>query len=311
MARLLGVAAAQMGPVQRADSRQSVVARLIELMREAKSRGCQLVVFPELALTTFFPRKHRERESDPDQWFEREMPSPATLPLFEEADKLGIGFCLGYAEEVEEEREIRHYNSAVLVDSRGRTLGKFRKVHLPGHKELMPQYEYQYSEKSWFRHGNLGFPTYRGFGGVMGMCICNDRRFPETFRVLGLRGAELVMLGFNTPRDVPWIKDQLTEFHSQLCMQAGAYMNGCYVVGVGKTGREENDYLVGGTSIVSPRGEIIAVCEVRGEDALTTAVIDLDQTTNGREHTFDLGLHRQPHAYGPIVEQVGVERPPE
>ena len=70
----------------------------------------------------------------------------------------------------------------------------------------------------------------------MGMCICNDRRFPETFRVLGLRGAELVMLGFNTPLDVPWIKNPLTEFHSQLCMQAGAYQNGYYVVGVGKTG---------------------------------------------------------------------------
>ena len=223
MPRLLTVGAAQMGPVQPDESRQTVVARLLELMREAHARGCQLVVYPELALTTFFPRKHRSAEADPEQWFEREMPSAATQPLFDEAAKLNIGFNLGFAEITEEEGGRRYYNSTVLVDGGGRIIGKFRKVHLPGHKELLPEYEYQYSEKSWFSHGNLGFPTFRGFGGVMGMCICNDRRFPETFRVLGLRGAELVMLGFNTPLDVPWIKNPLTEFHSQLCMQAGAY----------------------------------------------------------------------------------------
>ena len=309
MARPLAVAAAQMGPVQRDDSRQSVVARLIALMREAHARGCRLVVYPELALTTFFPRRHREAEDDPEQWFERRMPDAATRPLFEEAARLGVGFYLGYAELAAEGGETRYYNSAVLVDGRGAVIGKFRKVHLPGHRELMPEYEYQYSEKSWFSHGNLGFPTFAGFGGTMGMCICNDRRFPETFRVLGLRGAELVMLGFNTPVSVPWIREPLTEFHSQLCMQAGAYQNGYYVIGVGKTGREEVDYLMGGSCIVSPRGEIVALVERRGEDALAVATIDLDEATTGREHTFNLALHRQPQAYGPIVEQAGIEKP--
>ncbi len=305
MARSLTIGAAQMGPVQRDDSRQSVVSRLIELMREAHAMGCRLVVYPELALTTFFPRKHRDVEDDPEQWFEREMPSAATRPLFEEAAKLGVGFYLGYAEMTEEDGETRYYNTTVLVDGGGRIIGKFRKVHLPGHIELMSEYEYQYSEKSWFSHGNLGFPTFDGFGGTMGMCICNDRRFPETFRVLGLRGAELVMLGFNTPMHVPWLKEPLTEFHSRLCMQAGAYQNGYYVVGVGKTGNEEIDYFVGGSCIVSPSGEIIAQVEKRGEDALAVSTIDLDQATTGREHTFNLALHRQPQAYGPIVEETG------
>ena len=202
----------------------------------------------------------------------------------------------------EEDGETRFYNTAVLVDGSGAIIGKFRKVHLPGHKELIPEYEYQYSEKSWFSHGNLGFPTYDGFGGTMGMCICNDRRFPETFRVLALRGAELVMLGFNTPMHVPWLKEPLTEFHSRLCMQAGAYQNGYYVVGVGKTGNEDIDYFVGGSCIVSPSGEIISQVEQRGEDALAVSTIDLDQATTGRQHTFNLALHRQPQAYGPIVE---------
>ncbi len=95
MVRPLTIGAAQMGPVQRDDSRQSVVARMIELMREAHAMGCRLVIYPELALTTFFPRKHREVEDDPEQWFEREMPNTATRPLFEQAAKLDFGFCLG------------------------------------------------------------------------------------------------------------------------------------------------------------------------------------------------------------------------
>ena len=78
MTRSLTIGAAQMGPVQYNDTRQSVVSRLIELMREAHSMGCRLVVYPELALTTFFPRVHRELADDPEQWFEHEMPNAAT-----------------------------------------------------------------------------------------------------------------------------------------------------------------------------------------------------------------------------------------
>ena len=65
---------------------------------EAHGRGCDLVVFPELALTTFFPRWWMEDQAEIDAFFEREMPGPETRPLFDEARRLGIGFCLGYAE---------------------------------------------------------------------------------------------------------------------------------------------------------------------------------------------------------------------
>ena len=91
--RNIKVAAAQLGPIQKADSRQAVVARMLELMRQAE--GCDLIVYPELALTTFFPRWHYEDRSDADIWFEREMPNAATRPLFEKAAQYDIGFYLG------------------------------------------------------------------------------------------------------------------------------------------------------------------------------------------------------------------------
>ena len=83
MARLITVGAAQLGPIARQDSRGLVVKRLLDLLGQAQGRGCDLVVFPELALTTFFPRYWYDDIREIDAWFEREMPNAATAPLFD------------------------------------------------------------------------------------------------------------------------------------------------------------------------------------------------------------------------------------
>ncbi|MEL6373943.1 MAG: nitrilase-related carbon-nitrogen hydrolase, partial [Pseudomonadota bacterium] len=83
MTRIITIAGAQLGPVQRAEPRASVVARMVALMEKAAARGATFVVFPELALTTFFPRWLLETREEIDAWFERAMPNEATAPLFE------------------------------------------------------------------------------------------------------------------------------------------------------------------------------------------------------------------------------------
>ncbi|MFT7574197.1 MAG: putative amidohydrolase, partial [Alphaproteobacteria bacterium] len=80
--RNVRVGAAQLGAIQKADSREDVVARMIGLLDQAAAEKCNLVVYPELALTTFFPRWYHENNVEADQWFESEMPGPATQPLF-------------------------------------------------------------------------------------------------------------------------------------------------------------------------------------------------------------------------------------
>ena len=94
MARVLTVAAAQLGPIQRGEPRASAVARMVRLMERAQQRGVQLVVFPELALTTFFPRHYLEDRARADEWFEDAMPSAETQPLFDAAARAGIAFQL-------------------------------------------------------------------------------------------------------------------------------------------------------------------------------------------------------------------------
>ena len=158
MSRLLRVAAAQSGPIQRADSRQSVVRRMIDLLDQAKSQNCDLVVFTELALTTFFPRWYMTDQAEVDSWFEREMPNAATRPLFERAAQHRIGISFGYAELTPDGHR---YNTSILVDRDGRIVGKYRKVHLPGHASSIPQRSFQHLEKRYFEPGDLGFNVWR------------------------------------------------------------------------------------------------------------------------------------------------------
>jgi predicted amidohydrolase len=312
MTRHLITAAAQMGPIAKSETRKDTVARLLAMLREAHGRGAKLVVFTELALTTFFPRWLIEDEAELDSYYETAMPSAATQPLFDEAAKLGVGFYLGYAELVIEGGMKHRFNTSILVDQTGRIVGKYRKVHLPGWAEPLPNRAFQHLEKRYFEPGNLGFPVWRTMGGVMGMCICNDRRWPETYRVMGLQGVEMVMLGYNTPfghlNQQPM--DSLTLFHNHLSMQAGAYQNATWVVGTAKCGNEEGSSMGGQSVIVAPSGEIVAQA-VTVEDEVITAKCDLDMGRIYKETVFNFAAHRRPEAYSLITERTGAIPPEE
>ena len=227
--RIVRVAAAQMGPIQKDHSRADAVRRLCALLDRAADLGAQLVVFPELALTTFFPRWFVDDIATTDHYYEREMPNAATAPLFDLAKQRRVGFSLGYAELTPEHRR---FNTQVLVDRDGRLVAKYRKVHIPGHASNEPGRPFQHAERYYFEPSDEGFGVWSAFGGRVGMMICNDRRWPETYREMGLQGVELILCGYNTPLQyVPDpSQDPLAGFHNGLVMQAGAYQNGTFVV---------------------------------------------------------------------------------
>jgi predicted amidohydrolase len=322
MSRRIIVGAAQLGPIQKAEPRASAVARMVALMEQAHRRGVELVVYPELALTTFFPRHYHENIAEADGWFETSMPSNETAPLFEAARRFGIGFHLGYAELAEEADETgvvrrRRFNTAITVGPSGDILLKYRKVHLPGHSAFEPQRKVQHLEKRYFEIGNLGFPVIRAPMGTLdglnlGMMICNDRRWPEAWRVLGLQSVEMVMLGYNTPsinQDAAGFEaHHLRVFHSHLSIQAGAYQNACFAVATAKAGIEDGCELFGHSIIVNPQGEIMAQA-TSWSDELITAECDLDMCILGRTTIFAFDRHRRPEAYGRITDQIGAIAP--
>ncbi|MGB0749225.1 MAG: N-carbamoyl-D-amino-acid hydrolase [Magnetospiraceae bacterium] len=305
MSRLITVAAAQMGPISRAESRAAVVARMMDLMRAAAAKGAGLVVFPELTLTTFFPRWFFEDQAEVDQFFETEMPNGATQPLFDLGTSLGVGFSFGYAELVETPSGSRHFNTSIIVDPKLGIVGKYRKVHLPGHENHEPWRPFQHLERRYFETGDLGFPTFEAFGGRLGMCICNDRRWPETYRVLALRGAEMILLGYNTPQHYPPAPehDHLQDFHNHLVMQAGAYQNGTWIVGVAKAGLEEECELIGGSCIIDPTGQIVAEAQTLGDEVIVYDC-DFDRCAEIRKNVFDFTRYREPENYRIIGEEL-------
>ena len=301
-------ASLQLGAIQKAESRGDVIARMIALLEDARRAGASLAVFPELAFTTFFPRWYMEDQAEVDTWFEREVPGPDTAPLFERAREYGIGMYVGYAEITPQGQ---HFNTAILTSPDGETIGKYRKVHLPGHDEYDTERAFQHLEKRYFEPGDLGFPVWHSQGGTMGMCICNDRRWPEVYRVMGLQGVEMVMLGFNTPsvnsqRAGEGLEDRL--FHHRLCVQSGAYQNSTWVVATAKAGVEDGHPLTAGSVIVDPNGKIVAETQTENDEMIVHAC-DLDACNFGKQTIFDFARHRRIEHYGLITSQTGVEVP--
>ncbi|KAK3112794.1 hypothetical protein LTR53_010564 [Teratosphaeriaceae sp. CCFEE 6253] len=343
MPRRLTVAAAQVGRIDRDTPKHDVVQRLIKLLQEAASKKVQLVVYPEVSFTTFFPRYLFETREELDKFFEHGADitqSADVKPLFDTAHELGVDVSIGYAERTP---EATGYNTCVYYSaSENKIISKYRKVHLPGTKEPFPDPDaINQLEKRYFEPGNLGFKAYRvpglipdaikresanadestdGKGDpIMGMMICNDRRWPEAWRVYALQGVELVLFGFNTGGNMahlwgskPMSPEKATEealFHSRLVQQSNSYMNACFSISSARCGLDDGKYdLIGGSAIVSPEGHVLAEAKTT-EDELVVAEIDLSECRQGKEKTFDFARHRRIETYTLIPQQTGTVEP--
>ena len=317
MPRKIKVAAAQVGAVHKWTSRTSTLKRLIGLLHSAHSQGAKIVVFPECTFTTFFPRYVMDDPTEIDAWFEHgDDPSHSEniKPLFHEARELGVDICVGYAERTPEGTG---FNTCIYFSGKlGTIISKYRKVHLPGTKDPFPEKDaVNQLEKRYFTPGDLGFRAFRapdlvegalkkgtqgsdatvGKGDpVLGMMICNDRRWPEAWRVLGLQGVELVLCGFNTNGYAPQLwgsRKEMTQeeaekeslFHHSLVMQANSYMNSCFSISAARAGWDDNEFsLIGGSAIVNPQGHVVAEAKSMA-DEIVVAEIDLEDCRQGKE----------------------------
>jgi predicted amidohydrolase len=305
MNRYLTLGVCQMGPVQRTASRAETVGRLLHLLERAASIGAELAVFPELALTTFFPRWALDDPREIEAFYESQMPGPLTQPLFDAARRLRIGFTLGYAELCEERGLTRRFNSMDLVGSDGALIGRYRKVHIPG-TEAAQAGVTTHLERRYFEPGNLGFPVYPYRGVRIGLSLCNDRRWPETYRMLCLNGAQVVLIGYNTPAvldEAPALA-HLRMFHNHLPMQAGAYQNTLWIAAAAKAGLEDGQALIGGSCIIAPTGEITALA-ASVDDEVVAHRADLDLIETCQRVNFDFARYRRPEQYALIAQRAG------
>jgi predicted amidohydrolase len=285
MKRPLTLAAAQLGP--NSGDKRETVERMVTLMREAGAEGVDLLAFPEASLTPFFPGE--VYLEDRDRFFD-EVPGPLTEPLFREARSHGIGFVLAYAE-----REGTHrYNTSIVVDNDGAILGKYRKVHIPLVVWSTPgQANY---EKLYFEPGNLGFPIFRTKKATLGVQVCYDRRFPEGYRILALKGAEVIM----NPTCMATYNEKDRSASWELLLQARALENQVFVVGPNKAGVEGTRVNIGRSFIASPiGGQIIAQAD-KDDDQLVVARVDLEDVATTRAK-LPLSRDRRAELYGDLL----------
>jgi len=290
MPRHVKVAAAQLGPNNEGTPREEIVERMLALLEHAIRDGIELIAYPEMALTTYFPKRVRP---DFDQFFETEVPPKALEPLLRRAAQARVALHVGFCEKAQG----RYFNTALLTDRDGRLCGTFRKIHLPGTKA--PDGLAQVYEPYYFAHGDTGYRVFDAAGARVGIAICQDRRYPESYRCLALQGAEIILIGYNTPISA------LALDLNELCMRSGAYANLCFVVGVAKAGVEDGVELIGGSCIIDPLGQVLARAATTG-DELVQARLDLDQMRPVRKRWNFLG-RRQPQHYG-LVQQPVTEK---
>jgi Asp/Glu/hydantoin racemase/predicted amidohydrolase len=332
MARIIRIAAAQVGAVHRTDQRPDTMQRLVRLLEDAASKGAQVVLFPECTFTTFFPRYLIEDEAELKSYFEHGdvTTSEKSRAIFEKAKELRVDISIGFAEAT---AEGDHYNACVYYHAKsGSILSKYRKVHLPGDVDPFPEPDaVNQLEKRYFKPGDLGFKAFRvpdltettsnNGEPIFGMMICNDRRWAEAWRCLGLQGVEVVFTGFNTPGWAPQMwgssSDQSPKeahaeaiFHHKLVMQAHSYTNACFSVSAARCGMDDGKFdLVGGSTIIGPDGKIIAESTTE-EDEVIIADCDLDLCLPGKKRTFDFARHRRTEHYAILTTQTGVVEPP-
>lgn len=207
---------------------------------QAKKRGADLVIFPELALTGYVNRDLLYELAEP-------IPGPSIRYLEEIAVKENIHVVLGIPERSEKARAVL-YNTAVLLGPTG-LIGKYRKLYLPTHSV--------FEEKRYFRPGYQA-PMFKTDIGNLGLIVCYDVFFPETTRLLRLRGSQLMICISASPN----IRRKFFEVLST----ARAIENTVFLAYVNLVGLEDGLQFWGGSRIIAPNGDILVQAKYNEED---------------------------------------------
>jgi predicted amidohydrolase len=297
MERKIKIAALQLsGPVKvepdtAEKDKAAVVQRLLKLVKDAALQGVHIACTTELCLTPFFCRKLIRNN---DYLFDS-LPSALIEPVIEETRKNHMALIFAYAER----DGVKRYNSALVFDSDGTILGKYRKVHIPAYfPSNLPGGTGSY-ERLYFTPGDLGFPSFdlRALGVRIGVQICYDRMYPEGYRILGLKGADIV---FNPTNYATYGQPYRIKVWGRL-VQSRAYENGFFVCMPNKAGLEEDRENTGRSLIVHPLGGEMLMTGSPDKEEVVAAEVDLDEALEAKKR-IPYWRDRRPSQYRLLVE---------
>ncbi|MDQ7823602.1 MAG: nitrilase-related carbon-nitrogen hydrolase [Candidatus Eremiobacteraeota bacterium] len=262
--------------------RDAMIDKHVKMIKDAAKKGVKILCMQEIFAGPYFCAERHPR------WYYLAEPIPGhTTEIMQGlAKKHGMIIIVPIYETV---MTGVYYNSAAVIDNDGKILGIYRKNHIP---EVPPGF----SEKYYFKPGNLGYPVFRTEYGTIGVYICYDRHFPEGARLLGLHGADII---FNPSATVEGVSKYLWEIEQP----AHAVANGYFVGAINRVGTEapwNMGRFYGNSYFCSPRGKIIAQASP-DKDELLVSDLDFDEVREVR-NTWQFFRDRRPETYEDMVK---------
>jgi predicted amidohydrolase len=278
------VACVQMHP--KVGDKAANVAASLAFIERAAADGARLIVLPELANSGYVFESREEAFA-----LAEEVPAgPTCQAWMRAAARLGVTLVAGIAEREGDAL----YNAAVVVGPAG-YIGTFRKVHLWN------------AENLFFEPGNLGFPVFKTPIGRIGVAICYDIWFPETFRLQALQGADIVCVPTNwvpIPGQAPGREAMAT-----VLAMAAAHSNSIFIACADRVGTERGQPFEGQSVIVGCTGWPVAGPASREAEEIVLADIDLGSARRLRNwnHFNQVLRDRRTDVYD---EMLGSNTPP-
>jgi len=228
------------------ENKEANLAQFERLMFKAKEQGVDLAIFPEMSLTGYILH---------DQVYEHAelIPGPSVQRVEELAKKFGLYVIFGMPE-LSERAQATLYNTAVFVGPQG-YIGKYRKMYLPTHSV--------FEEKRYFRLGYEPAAFQTSIGSI-GLTICYDVFFPEVFRLARLRGAQLIVCISASPA--------VRRGYFEILTSARALENTAYLAYVNLVGVEDGLQFWGGSRLISPTGDVLALAKFNEQDFVVCEV---------------------------------------
>jgi N-carbamoylputrescine amidase len=258
------------------------IANAVELVRAAHARGAHIVLLPELFATPYFPREIDKKFFTLAHTADEDPALRALAPL---AKELGVVLPVSFFERAGD----AYYNSLVVLDADGRSLGLYRKTHIPDGTG--------YEEKFYFSPGDTGFRHYATRYGNLGVGICWDQWFPESARAMTLLGADLLL--YPTAIGSEPITGRDTSLPWRRAMIGHAVSNTIPIAAANRIGTEGDQVFYGMSFIADPWGEVLAELG-RSEEGVCIAALDLAAARADRDW-MGLLRDRRPETYGVLT----------
>jgi N-carbamoylputrescine amidase len=258
-------------------SKKENIKKAINYIEKAAEDGANIILLQELFSVEYTPFGKEEVNIKIFDYAE-EIPGPTTDKISEKAKQHNIYIISPIYEKT---LEGEYYNSAPLINPDGKILGVYRKTHV-GRR----------GEKIYFKPGSE-FNVYKTEFGKIGILICRDKSFPEPWRILTLKGADIIF----HPAAIASIPNPLAW---EPMIRIRAIDNNIFIVSVNRVGQEEDYIHFGGSVIVGPKGEVIA--RAGREEGIISATIDLNDITNARKE-WQVLKDLRPEIYGRISKR--------